>query len=76
MTKLRQRMIEDMQVRNLALNTQKSYLLQIAAFAKFANQSPDKLGPEDIRTYRLHLINMPLQQNLWVISGSDKSPMV
>lgn len=58
MRKLRQRMIEDMQVRNLALNTQKSYLLQIAAFAKFADQSPDKLGPEDIRAYQLHLINI------------------
>jgi hypothetical protein len=34
MTILRQRMIEDMQVRNFALNTQKSYLLQISQFAR------------------------------------------
>jgi hypothetical protein len=34
MTPLRQRMIEDMQVRNLALNTQRSYLEQgIAIFS-------------------------------------------
>lgn len=57
MTILRQRMIEDMQIRNLALNTQKSYLLQVSAFAKFSDQSPDKLGPDDIRAYQLHLIN-------------------
>ena len=35
MTPLRARMIEDMQVRNLAKNTQQSYLLQVSAFAKF-----------------------------------------
>lgn len=57
MTVLRQRMIEDMQIRNLALNTQKSYLLQVSAFAKFSGQSPDTLGPDDIRAYQLYLIN-------------------
>jgi hypothetical protein len=33
MTSLRQRMTEDMQVRNLALNTQTSYLQQVSLFA-------------------------------------------
>lgn len=32
MTSLRQRMTEDMQVRNLALNTQPSYLQQVSLF--------------------------------------------
>ena len=54
---LRQRMIEDMQIRNLALNTQKAYLLQISAFAKYFNQSPDNLGPGEIRAYQIYLIN-------------------
>ena len=35
MTPLRQRMLDDMQVRNLASNTQASYLQQVSAFAKF-----------------------------------------
>ncbi|MFT4928521.1 MAG: integrase/recombinase XerD [Phenylobacterium sp.] len=58
MTPLRQPMTEDMQIRNLADNTQQSYLLQIACFAKHFNQSPEELGPEDIRAYQLHLVNI------------------
>jgi len=58
MTPLRQRMIEDMQIRNLADNTQQTYLLQITCFAKHFNQSPEELGPDDIRAYQLHLVNI------------------
>ena len=55
MTPLRQRMLEDMQVRNLARNTQESYLRQVAQFARHFRQSPDALGPEEIRTYQVYL---------------------
>ena len=34
MTKLRQRMWEDMRIRNLSLNTQKKYLRQVGARSK------------------------------------------
>src|SRR6202790_3423655 len=57
MTSLRQRMTEDMQVRNLALNTQTSYLQQISLFARHFHKSPDQLGPDDIRTYQVYLTN-------------------
>ena len=57
MTPLRQRMIEDMQVRNLSPRTQESYLLQVSLFARHFGQSPDRLGPEQIRAYQLHLTN-------------------
>src|SRR5215469_15898119 len=57
MTSLRERMIEDMQVRNLAQNTQKSYLQQVSLFARHFNKSPLELGPEDIRAYQVHLTN-------------------
>ena len=57
MTPLRQRMTEDMQVRNLALNTQTSYLQQVSLFARYFNKSPEQLGPEDIRTYQVYLTN-------------------
>jgi len=53
MTPLRQRMTEDMQVRNLALNTQTSYVQQVSLFARYFNKSPEELGPEDIRTYQV-----------------------
>ena len=55
MTSLRQRMLEDMQIRNLALNTQESYVQQISLFARYFNQSPERLGPEQIRTYQVYL---------------------
>src|SRR5271163_3041397 len=55
MTPLRRRMIEDMQVRNLARHTQRAYLQQISLFARHFGKSPDILGPADIRAYQLHL---------------------
>lgn len=41
MTILRQRMIEDMQVRNLSPHTQASYLQQVSLFARYFRMSPD-----------------------------------
>lgn len=57
MTHLRQRMIEDMQVRNLSPHTQSSYVQQVSLFARHFGKSPDNLSPEDIRTYQLYLTN-------------------
>jgi hypothetical protein len=48
-------MLEDMQVRNLALNTQESYLQQVTQFARHFRQSPEGLGPEAIRAYHVYL---------------------
>jgi len=50
-------MIEDMQVRNLAMNTQISYVRQVSLFARHFNKSPEELGPEDIRAYQVYLTN-------------------
>ena len=55
MTPLRERMLHDMQIRNLADNTQKSYLLQVASFARHFRRSPDLLGPEEIRAWLIYL---------------------
>ena len=57
MTSLRQRMTEDMQVRNLSPHTQTSYLQQVSLFARHFNKSPQQLGPEDIRAYQVYLTN-------------------
>jgi integrase/recombinase XerD len=56
MTPLRQRMIEDMGVRNLAAGTQQNYIDAVAKFARFFNKSPELLGPEEIRTYQVYLV--------------------
>lgn len=57
MTVLRQRMTEDMQVRNLSPHTQASYLQQVSLFARHFRTSPDALTPEDIRAYQIYLTN-------------------
>jgi integrase/recombinase XerD len=55
MTPLRQRMIEDMKVRNLAPLTQAAYVHQVSMFARHFGRSPEALGPEEIRTYQVYL---------------------
>jgi len=51
----RQRMLEDMKIRNLALNTQESYLRQVSQFVRHFGKSPDLLGQEEIRSYQIYL---------------------
>ena len=55
MTPLRHRMIEDMQIRNLAPRTQVSYAEQVGRFARYFGKSPELLGPAEIRAWQLHL---------------------
>ena len=57
MTPLRQRMIDDMQLRNLAPGTQVHYIHHVAAFAKYYGRSPEDLDIEDVRNYLLYLLN-------------------
>ena len=57
MTPLRQRMLEDMQVRNLSPRTRTTYLQHVARFARHFQQSPDCLGPAEMRAYQLYLTN-------------------
>ena len=56
MTSLRQRMLEDLQIRNYASTTIDAYIRCVAEFAKHFGKSPELLGPEQIREYQLHLI--------------------
>jgi integrase/recombinase XerD len=53
---LRRHMIEDMKMRNMSPNSQKLYTYAVANFAAFHGQSPDRLGAQHVREYRLHLI--------------------
>jgi integrase len=57
MTPLRQRFTEDMQLRGLALTTQRSYLHYVSEFAKFYNTSPAHLDLEAVRQFELYLLN-------------------
>src|SRR2546427_4516052 len=55
MSPLRQRMLEDMQVRNFSPGTQAVYTQQVSLFARKFGTSPAALGPEDIRAYLVYL---------------------
>jgi len=57
MTHLRQRMQEDLRLRNFSERTIGRYTHIVAEFAKYFHKSPDQLGPEHIRTFLLHLLN-------------------
>jgi site-specific recombinase XerD len=55
---LRQRMIEDMSIRQLGAKTQNDYVRVVRDFAAFLGRSPDLAEPEDLRRYQLHLASL------------------
>jgi len=65
MTPLRQRMLEDMRIRNLSVRTQETYISQVSRFAKHFQQSPQVLGPEEIRQYQLYLIGQKVSWSVF-----------
>ncbi len=56
MTALRQRMIEDMRLRNLSRHTIDAYVLAVRQFAGHFGRSPEQLDGEQARQYLLHLV--------------------
>jgi integrase/recombinase XerD len=57
MTPLRQRMIEDMQLRGLSKTTQQSYVGAVKRLAKHYGKSPEQITEEELRQYFLYLKN-------------------
>ena len=55
MTALRERMIQDMQIRNLSPRTIECYVQHVGRFAKHFGRSPEQLGAEEVRQYQVHL---------------------
>ena len=56
MTPLRKRMFDELQLRNYADFTIERYLDAVQKFAEFFGKSPQRLGPEHVRTFLLHLV--------------------
>ena len=57
MTVLRKRMLEELQRRNYSPETIRLYLFAVKDFAGYFGQRPDKLGPQHLCQYQLHLLN-------------------
>lgn len=58
MTPLRQRMIEDMQLRGLSEGTQELYAAAVRQLEEYCGKSPDQITEEELRQYFLHLRNV------------------
>ena len=52
---LREKMIEEMKLRNFSPRTEQSYLSAMVGLVKYYHRSPDQLTQEQIRSYLLHL---------------------
>lgn len=53
---LRQRLVEDMNGRNLGLHSQRSHVHSCRRFAGYLKRSPDTATADDIRLFQLHLL--------------------
>jgi integrase/recombinase XerD len=55
-TNLRKRMLEELRRRNYSLATIRGYLHSVEQFAKHLGKGPDKLGPDELRSYQAYLL--------------------
>ena len=72
MTVLKQRMLDDLRIRNYAPTTVACYLRSVTEFAKHFNRSPESLGPEEIREWQIFLLKekrVKLSTYIQAISG-------
>ena len=58
MTKLREKMIEDLQLRGLSKSTQLAYVRTVRHLAEHYRKPPDQITEEELREYFLHLVNV------------------
>jgi len=55
MSILREKMINAMKIRGFTPKTQKNYVADVSALARYCNRSPDKLRKEEVQAYLLYL---------------------
>jgi integrase/recombinase XerD len=64
MTPLRQRLIDDLRLRNYSPRTVEAYVAAVAKIARHFRRSPDQLSPEQIREFQLHLVGQRVSFSL------------
>jgi integrase/recombinase XerD len=65
MTPLRQRMLQDLQMRNLSPHTQEAYVRAVAKLAAYYNTPPDRLELEQVRSFLVHLVGRQVSFSLF-----------
>jgi site-specific recombinase XerD len=58
MTPLRQKLIDEIQLRGFSIHTQDSYVRSVTGLARFYHRSPDQIGDDEIKAYLLHLLRV------------------
>ena len=58
MTKLRERMLQDMQLRGFSDRTHECYIRSVRQLAQYHNKSPDQISEEELRNYFLYVKNV------------------
>ena len=58
MTALRQRLIDEIQLRGFSIHTQDSYVRSVTGLARFYHRSPDQIVDDEIKAYLLHLLRI------------------
>jgi integrase/recombinase XerD len=57
-TPLRQRLVDDLRLRNYSPRTVETYVRAVARFARHFGRSPEVLGVSETRAYQLHMLNI------------------
>jgi integrase/recombinase XerD len=58
MTPLRQKLIDEIQLRGFSPHTQDSYVRSVTGLARFYHRSPDHISDAEIKDYLLHLLRV------------------
>lgn len=58
MSPLRQRMLDDLRLRNLSANTCDAYLRAVEQLARYYHTSPDRVTREQVRQFLVHLVTV------------------
>ena len=58
MTPLRQKLIDEIQLRGFSIHTQDSYVRCVTGLARFYHRSPDQIVDDEIKAYLLHLLRV------------------
>jgi integrase/recombinase XerD len=58
MSALRQKMLEDLQLRGLSVRTQEAYVQAVSQLAQHHHKPPDQISEEELRQYFLYLKNV------------------